>query len=63
MKAASTALHGEMKADSTAVRGEIAGQIGGLATQMRVLDEDVIGRIALLQESLNAAPKRRPKKK
>lgn len=56
-------LRTEMRAEFSAVRGEMAEQIGGLATQMRVLHEDVIGRIALLQEGLSGAPKRRPKKK
>lgn len=37
-------------------RTELRSEIGGLATQMRVLHEEVIGRIALLQEAL---PRRR----
>ncbi len=45
------------------LRAEMAGQIGGLAAQMRVLHEDVISRIALLQEGLSGAAKRRPGKK
>jgi hypothetical protein len=60
-------LRTEMRAEFSAVRHEftatMAEQVGGLATQMRVLHEDVIGRIALLQEGLSGASKRRPKKK
>jgi hypothetical protein len=41
----------------------MAEQSAGLASQMRVLHKDVIGRIALLHEGLTAAPKRRPTKK
>jgi hypothetical protein len=43
--------------------GELREQFGALATQLRVLHEDVIRRIALLQEGLNGAPRRRARKK
>ena len=47
----------------SAVRAEMAEQGASLATQMRVLHEDVIGRIALLQETITGAPRRRSRKK
>lgn len=56
-------LRTEMRAEFSAVRAEMAEQGGNLATQMRVLHEDVIGRIALLQEGLTGGPKRRSRKK
>ena len=59
-------LRTEMRAEFSAVRheftaalGEMGGQISGLGTQMRVLHEDVIGRIALLHDGLSGTPKRR----
>ena len=58
-----TEMHGEFSAIRSELRGELADQVGGLATQMRVLHEDVVGRIALLHEGLSAGPKRRPKRK
>jgi len=41
----------------------MAEQTGNLATQMRVLDEHVIARIALLQEAWSRPPRPRPRKK
>ena len=59
-----------MTAEFASVRSEIAvktdrleARTDGLATQMRVLHEDVIARIALLQEGLSRAGRRKPKKK
>ena len=62
MRTEFSAVRHEMRTELAAVRHEMAEQIGGLATQMRVLHEDVIGRFALLQEGLSGTPKRRPKK-
>ena len=62
MRAEFSAVRNEMRTEFASVRGQMAEQVGGLATQMRVLHEDVIGRIALLQEG-RSAPKRRAKKK
>jgi hypothetical protein len=45
------------------LRAAMAEQIGGLATQMRVLHEDVISRIAQLQEGWAGPSRRRPRKK
>jgi hypothetical protein len=56
-------LRTEMRAEFSAVREEMTDKIGGLATQMCVLHEDVIERIALLQEGLSGLPKTRPRKK
>jgi hypothetical protein len=44
------------------MRYDLAPFSRNLATQMRVLHEDVIGRIAVLQEGLSGA-KRRPRRK
>jgi hypothetical protein len=55
-------LRAEMRAEFSAVRAEIAEQGTSLATRMRVLHEEVIGRIALLQEGLTRDP-RRPRRK
>jgi hypothetical protein len=57
------AVRTEMRGEFSAVRAEMAEQGVSLATQMRVLHEDGIGRIALLQEGLSGGPKRRPKRK
>ena len=56
-------LRVEMGDGFSAVRAEMAGQMGALATQMRILHEDVVGRIGLLQEGLNGPPRRRSRKK
>ncbi|HXG56932.1 MAG TPA: hypothetical protein VNJ03_16255 [Vicinamibacterales bacterium] len=45
------------------LRKEFRTEIGGLATHMRVLHEDVVSRIAQLQESWPARPRRNPKAK
>jgi hypothetical protein len=45
------------------LEASLEAKTDGLATQMRILHEDVIARIALLQEGLTATAKRRPKKK
>jgi hypothetical protein len=50
-----------MRAEFSAVRSEMADQFGDLATQMRVLHEDVISRIALLQEGLAGPARRKPR--
>jgi phage host-nuclease inhibitor protein Gam len=70
MAAQSTALRQEMAEQGTALRREMAEQgtavrqeIGGLATQMRVLHEEVIGRIALLQDAWGRPVKRRQTRK
>ncbi len=59
-----------MRAEFSAVRGQMAEQgaalrseIGGLATEMRVLHEDVISRIAQLQEGWPVPPRRRPRRR
>jgi hypothetical protein len=41
----------------------MAEQGSGLATQMRILHEDVISRFTLLQEGLTRARRRRARKK
>ena len=54
-------LRVEMRAEFSAVRSDIGGlqiKTDGLAVQMRVLHEDVIARIALLQEGWPKPPKR-----
>ena len=56
-------LRGEMAEQGAALRGEMARQFGELATQMGVLHEDVISRIARLQEGWSGTPRRRPRKK
>ena len=55
-------LRAEMRDEFSAVGAEMAGQGARLAAQMRVLHEDVIGRIALLQEAVTGAPRRRSRK-
>ncbi|MBA3885176.1 MAG: hypothetical protein H0X67_05515 [Acidobacteria bacterium] len=64
-----TTLRQEMADQGVALRSEMAhgfarvgGELGEVANQMRVLHEDVVGRIALLQESWPAPRKRRPKR-
>jgi phage host-nuclease inhibitor protein Gam len=63
-------LRTEMRDEFSAVRSEMAarfasaeGKTDGLATQMRLLHEDVIARIALLQEGWPKPPKRSRKKR
>ena len=60
------AVRTEMAAGFVAVRSELAagidGRIDGLATEMRVLHEDLISRIALLQEAWPKPPRRTRKK-
>jgi uncharacterized protein YoxC len=58
-------LRVEMRDEFSAVRSDIGGlqvKTDGLASQMRVLHEDVIARIALLQEGWPKPPKRTRKK-
>ena len=64
MRAEFSALRGESAAESSYVRGEFAAVRAEMATgsQMRALYEDVISRIALLQEGLTQA-KRKPRRK
>lgn len=61
-----SAVRTEIAAGFVAVRSELAadidGRIDGLATEMRVLHEDVIPRIALLQEAWPKPPRRTRKK-
>jgi hypothetical protein len=56
-------LRVEMRDGFSAVRTEMVEQGSSLATQMRILHEDVISRFALLQEGLTRAPRRRSTKK
>lgn len=49
MRAEFSDVRAEMGAQFSAVRAEMADQGATLGTQMRVLHEDVIGRLALLQ--------------
>ena len=51
-------LRTRMDAEFSAVRAEMA-----TAVEMRVLHEDVISRLALLQEGQPARPGRKPRKK
>ena len=51
-------LRTEMRGEFSAVRVEMA-----TAVEMRVLHEDVISRLALLQEGQPARPGRKPRKK
>lgn len=62
-------LRAEMRDEFSAVHSRIAeqgktlrGEIGDLATHMRVLHEEVISRIAQLQEAWAPPRKRSPKK-
>ena len=58
-------LRVEMRAEFSAVRSDIGGlqiKTDSLASQMRVFHEDVIARIALLQEGRPKPPKRARKK-
>jgi len=48
-------LRTEMRDEFSAARGEMSGLGDRLDTRMRVLHEDVIARIALLQEGLAPA--------
>lgn len=63
-------LRSEMRGDFSAVRNEVAERTGALetkiddlGTQMRVLHEDVISRIARLHEGRPARPKRKSPKR
>jgi hypothetical protein len=63
-------LRTEMRGEFSAVRGEIAEQGAAsaawdeaLGIQMRMLHEDVISRLALLQENQAPRPKRKPKRR
>ena len=51
-----SAVRAEIGAELTGLRAEMAEQGSSLATQMRVLHEDVISRFALLQEGLTGPP-------
>ena len=60
----------EMRDEFSAIRGAMAEQGAAsvardeaLGTQMRVLHEDVISRLALLQEGLSSRPRRKPRKR
>jgi len=67
MRAEFSAVRAEMAEQGAAItgtlRGEMTDQIGGLATQMRVLHEEVISRIAQLHEGWRGPSRRRPRKK
>jgi hypothetical protein len=52
-----------MTTEVTRVRSEMVEQGSSLATQMRVLHEDLISRFALLQDGRTRAARRRPRKK
>ena len=61
-------LRTEMRGEFSAIRGEMAtesfafrAEIGDLARQMRVLHEDLVGRIALIQEGLGGAKRKSAK--
>ena len=54
-------LRTEMRGEFSAVRASIGER--ATAVEMRVLYEDVISRLALLQEGLSARPTRKPRKK
>jgi hypothetical protein len=56
-------LRGEMAEQGEALRREFRTEIGNLANQMRVLHEEVISRIALLQEGWSGPRRGRPRKK
>ena len=60
MSAESSAVRAEMRAEFSAVRAEIAERATG--SEMRALHEDVISRIALLQEGLMPARRKSRKK-
>jgi len=64
MRAEFSAIRGEFAAESSYVRAAFAAVRAEMATgsEMRALYEDVISRIALLQEELTPAKRRRPKK-
>lgn len=60
-----TSLRAEIAEQGTSLRGEIASlsaRIDEQGTHMRVLHEEVISRIALVQEAVSPQP-RRPRKK
>jgi hypothetical protein len=56
-------LRTEMRDEFSAIRAEMAEQGRTLGMQMRVLHEDVIGRLTLLQEAQTSPPKRKSRKK
>lgn len=56
-------LRTEMHDEFSAVRGEVSELADRLDTRMRVLHEDVIARIALLQEGLTPAKRKLRKKR
>lgn len=69
MRSEFSTVRGEIAEQGKTLRGEIAEQgkalsakIDDQGTQMRVLHEEVIGRIALLQEGWST-PSRKPRKK
>ena len=69
MRGEFSAVRGEMAEQGVAQRSEIAEQGAAsaardeaLGIQMRMLHEDVIGRLALLQENQAPRPKRKPKR-
>jgi len=55
-------LRTEMRGEFSAVRAEMAERETNVTTQMRMLHEDVIGRIALLHEATTAKQGRRSRK-
>ena len=63
MRAEFVAIRAEMRAGDLALGARIDEKIDGLATEMRVLHEDVIGRIALLGEALNGRKARKPRRR
>ena len=68
MRGEFSAVRGEMAEQGVALRSEIAEQGAAsaardeaLGIQMRMLHEDVISRLALLQENQAPRPKRKPR--
>ena len=51
-------LREEIRAGDEETRNQLRAGIGALGTHMRVLHEDVISRLALLQEGQNGRPRR-----
>jgi hypothetical protein len=62
LRAEFSSVRAEIAEQGKALRSEIAEQGNALGAQMRVLHEDVISRIALLQEGL-PAPRGKSRKK
>ncbi len=58
-----SAVRKEMVDQGEGLRKEFRTEIGSLATQMRVLHEDVVSRIAQLQEGWPARPRRKLKRR